>query len=283
MNSSLISIIVPCYNAAKYLNETLTSILSQDLCDMEVLIIDDGSTDHTKEVIEVIKDERVKYFYQNNKGVSIARNEGLKMAKGSYIIFFDADDLMCENFIAGRLSPLIDGPDFGFSYGKVIKFNIAGKLDDYYRGADDESDVLLYRAEVITCPSNYMFKKSFLDKNRLSFNRELASTADRFFLVECFKYGKGRFISNCGNLLYRLSENSMSATLNLNLVRDNERFYKLLNKHELIPKQIRNKSLFLGNYILFASYWKINFKLRSLKFAIQSLVYNPIMFIRKLI
>lgn len=89
-----ISVIIPVYNAEKYLNKTLESILKQSLKDIEVICVDDGSTDSSVEIIQsfIKKDDRVKLIRQNNQHAGSARNTGLKEAQGEYIHFMDADD-----------------------------------------------------------------------------------------------------------------------------------------------------------------------------------------------
>jgi glycosyltransferase involved in cell wall biosynthesis len=91
-----ISVIIPVYNSEKYLKDSIESILNQTFQDFEILIIDDGSIDSSKEIINnyVNKDKRVKYFYQENQGPGPARNKGLQNAKGTYISFLDSDDYL---------------------------------------------------------------------------------------------------------------------------------------------------------------------------------------------
>ena len=92
----MISIIVPVYNAEKYLRETIRSILNQDFCDFELLLINDGSKDKSLEICNEVaqKHPQIRVFNQKNSGVSAARNKGLLEAKGEYIAFVDADDLL---------------------------------------------------------------------------------------------------------------------------------------------------------------------------------------------
>ncbi len=95
-NSELkVSVIVPCYQAEHYLLDCIDSVLSQTHNNIEVLLVDDGSTDNTKVIIEelALKDQRIKYIYQENAGSAVARNVGVKAATGEYIAFIDADDL----------------------------------------------------------------------------------------------------------------------------------------------------------------------------------------------
>lgn len=94
-----ISIVVPVFNAADYLNETVGSILSQSFSDFELLLINDGSTDDSKSICEAFQknDQRVRLVDKPNGGVSSARNEGIKISKGAYILHVDADDLLLQN------------------------------------------------------------------------------------------------------------------------------------------------------------------------------------------
>lgn len=92
--NSLISVIIPCHNASKYIGSTIDSILAQSYSNFELLIVDDGSTDNSATIIKSFKDERIKYFYQKNSGTCAATNFGISISKGDFIKFFDADDLM---------------------------------------------------------------------------------------------------------------------------------------------------------------------------------------------
>lgn len=104
MNSIFFSIIIPTYNRGAFIENTLQSILKQSYSEFEIIIVDDGSLDNTKEVIENLKDHRIKYYYKNNQERAVARNYGLKKAKGNYINYFDSDDLFLEN----RLQEIYD-------------------------------------------------------------------------------------------------------------------------------------------------------------------------------
>lgn len=284
MQKTLINIIIPCYNGSNYIAETLNSILIQDEIRFEIIIVDDGSTDDLKAIIESFTDNRVKYFYQSNQGVSSARNTGFFQASSKYIIFFDADDIMTPFFISSRLNYLEEATSLDFISGEAQRFDEKGYINGYSRGIsmDGNSEILLYHPEIITCPSNYFFRRSFLAENNITFNTNLSSTADRFFLLQCIKLGETKFVESISKLNYRIAKNSMSGILTKKLVLDNQIYYEELVKDGLIPKKIKNKSLFLGNFILFASYWKIGEKYRGLKYGIGSFVRSPIGFIKKM-
>lgn len=97
----MITVIIPVYNLAPYLKGCLDSLIFQKNGDFEVILVDDGSTDNSEEICKnfVKSDSRFKYIFKNNGGVSSARNEGLKVAKGEWIVFVDGDDIVDEDYL----------------------------------------------------------------------------------------------------------------------------------------------------------------------------------------
>ncbi len=108
--TSKVSIIVPIYNTAKYLDACLNSILKQTYQNLEIILIDDGSTDDTPKIIDnyAKKDKRIIVFHQKNRGQSAARNVGLSKATGDYISFIDSDDTIKPSFVADLLAAYDD-------------------------------------------------------------------------------------------------------------------------------------------------------------------------------
>lgn len=107
------------FNAEKYIKKSITSMLHQSYADWELLIINDGSTDNTEEIILQIKDPRIRYFKQANKGVSAARNVGLQHLRGDYFCFLDADDALPPNSLEIRLKQFQTNPQVSFVDGHV--------------------------------------------------------------------------------------------------------------------------------------------------------------------
>ena len=107
MNNPQISVIVPVYNAEKWLRRCVDSILAQTFTDFELLLIDDGSTDGSPAICDEYaqRDSRIKVFYQKNSGVSAARNSGLDHARGEWILFVDADDYLYEDVVSEKFTP----------------------------------------------------------------------------------------------------------------------------------------------------------------------------------
>jgi GT2 family glycosyltransferase len=101
-----VSVIVPCYNHARYLPQALHSVLSQTFSDWEAIIVDDGSTDNTRDIAARFSDPRVQYKYQENRGLSAARNAGIRAARGQYLAFLDADDAWAPEFLEACVAKL---------------------------------------------------------------------------------------------------------------------------------------------------------------------------------
>jgi glycosyltransferase involved in cell wall biosynthesis len=121
MNQSLISVIITCYNHGHYLAEAIDSVIAQNYNHVEIVVIDDGSTDNTKEVAS--KYSSVKYIYQANKGLSTARNRGVEHSAGEFILFLDADDWLLPSGLYTNHRFLINHPEAAFVSGdfKILK------------------------------------------------------------------------------------------------------------------------------------------------------------------
>ncbi len=121
MNKPLVSIIIPVFNAEEYLAETIKSAMAQTWPNKEIIIVDDGSTDNSLNIAAEFKDACVRIFNQENKGASAARNKGLSEAKGEYIQFLDADDLLSPEKVEAQVL-LLQGHDFAISNCATIHF-----------------------------------------------------------------------------------------------------------------------------------------------------------------
>ena len=126
--SDLISVIVPVYNAEKYLNRCIDSILSQTMTDFELLLIDDGSQDNSGRICDEYaeKDARVRVFHKSNGGVSSARNQGLDNAMGNWITYVDADDRCSCDYLEHLLSKVDDDTDLIISYAVICDSMVGG-------------------------------------------------------------------------------------------------------------------------------------------------------------
>ena len=103
MDKDKISIVIPLYNAEKYIKKCIESILNQSYKNIELIVVNDGSTDKSAEVCSKIKDKRLIFINQSNFGAPAARNNGLSVATGKYIMFFDSDDVLDPNYLEKQL------------------------------------------------------------------------------------------------------------------------------------------------------------------------------------
>jgi glycosyltransferase involved in cell wall biosynthesis len=113
-----VSVIVPTYNREKFLGYAIDSVLNQTHRNLELHIIDDGSTDRSRELISAYKDDRVSYYYQMNSGQSVARNVGIKDACGDYLCFLDSDNVWKLDKLEKQLRLMEVNPDFQILYGE---------------------------------------------------------------------------------------------------------------------------------------------------------------------
>jgi GT2 family glycosyltransferase len=111
-----ISVIIPAYNAERFILETIESVRQQTVSNIEIIVIDDGSSDRTVELLNTVKDSRLKIFSYQNAGVAVARNRGITHATGDYIAFLDSDDLWSSNKLELQLAALQQHPEAGVAY-----------------------------------------------------------------------------------------------------------------------------------------------------------------------
>lgn len=183
-----ISVIIPAYNSERFLSETLDNMLNQSLKDIEVIIVNDGSTDSTKEVIDAYckKSPIFKSLYQENSGVSAARNNGLSKATGEYVVFLDADDLFSPTSLEGFYkcakendADVVIGRLRTFSEKGFGKFNaFADKLADM-KEIKPYDKTLLWNFLV----SNKCYKRERLVKSQIVFPPYKYSEEGAFFMA----------------------------------------------------------------------------------------------------
>lgn len=156
----IVSIIVPCYNQAAYLPAAIESIIAQTYKNLEIIVVNDGSKDNTDEVAQ--RYEAVIYLEQVNQGVSTARNNGLKIAKGKYIIFLDSDDVLLPTALESGVRMLERQPQTSFVSSRCELRTRSGKLLICSTKVSNPSYEELLRRNFIWHPASVMFRKDIL-------------------------------------------------------------------------------------------------------------------------
>lgn len=225
MKKPLVTIIIPAYNYQKFLPETITSVLAQKYQNFELIVVDDGSTDKTKDVVTefVANDSRIKYFYQPNTGLSAARNLGIKNAKGEYIQFLDADDLLSDLKLSLQVEQMEKDARIDISYtmayyfvdGNVAKLynSIALKQDDWMPKLNASGyEVLEMLVKQNIMPVNSVLIRTSSLRKIGFFDQSLKSLEDWDFWISCaFKEFNFAFLPlEEAFALIRVHQNSMS-------------------------------------------------------------------------
>jgi glycosyltransferase involved in cell wall biosynthesis len=122
-----VSVVIPTYNRSDYILEAIESVRTQTYRDFEIIVVDDGSRDDTRELLSGLIDEKtIRYVYQDNRSKSAARNHGVRLAEGKYIAFLDSDDLFTPTKLAKQVAFLDKHPEIGFVHSWYSKFDDAG-------------------------------------------------------------------------------------------------------------------------------------------------------------
>jgi glycosyltransferase involved in cell wall biosynthesis len=122
-SESLVSIIIPVFNCERYLAEAIESVLAQTYRPLEIIIVDDGSTDGSADVAKGFADPQIRYCYQPNSGQGAARNRGTNLARGSFLAFLDADDVWLTDKLALQIAALEGNPELDAVFGYVSQFH----------------------------------------------------------------------------------------------------------------------------------------------------------------
>ena len=203
MNNDLVSVIIPIYNCEKYVEKCIMSVLEQSYSYMEVVLVDDGSTDSSYELCKkFLYDSRIQLYHKDNGGVSSARNYGIEHAKGEYIFFVDSDDWVDLDYI----KMLKINADFDFVQGGCRDFesfpNIMNHDELFYDFAN-----YWFKSAVQFVWGN-CYKKEIIIENQIRFDENISIGEDARFNIEYLKHVKK--IKRVKQLLYHHINNSES-------------------------------------------------------------------------
>lgn len=274
-----VSIIIPCYNAEKYIAETIQSVMNQTYTNWEMIIINDGSTDNSVTILNQFlkEDNRIQLINKSNSGVSDTRNKGLEIAQGDFVTFLDADDVWYITNLEKKVNFLVSiGYDVVYSYCQLID-EYAEPIDSILKGENNLkiADFLSLKANYNTAPSGVLFRKEVLQKIG-GFDVNLSNNADQDILIQSL--ANGFKIGVIPEVLwnYRVHATNMSKNVDL-LEKDSIYLFKKCEKQQLFHSYWFKQQCFSNLYLILAgSWWKNgNNKLRGLYFLFLAVVSYP--------
>lgn len=260
MKKILISIVVPVYNGEPYLERFFNSIIHQEYENYELIVIDDGSIDNSKEIIEkyAAKYNKIISVFKENEGVSIARNVGIKKARGKFIYFADCDDYLEENFFAKIIPQLNDEFDLlifnayeenkKHQFKNILNLNNEIILLKPYEGVKkyltgEYSNIFL------GAPWNKIYCKEIIDKNKIKFLEGKKIGEDLLFNIEYISHIQSIKTINESLYCYCFNLNSVSKEKYKEYAIDD--LYKYIDPLEkLLNEKMHNKEEYIGCFLL---------------------------------
>lgn len=221
MEKMEVSVIVPVYNVEKYLTECLESLLNQNFeKDFEIICINDGSTDGSSNILNKYSlHEKITVISQENQGLSKARNLGIKVAKGDFLMFIDSDDYLANRNVISVLYNEMLKEDLDFVAG-AVQFSYPNPKKDfkvsYPQNLLNKAHIgsllfesLMNKVDYLSIPCNKMYKKDFLSINNIFFYEGIIYE-DVEFTVKCYFNAKKVKLLNEATFVYRQRENSIT-------------------------------------------------------------------------
>lgn len=218
----LISIIIPVYNKEEYLDRCLASVCKQTYNNIEIIIVNDGSTDSSGKIVSKWEnlDSRIKYIEQKNHGVSVARNNGMQLSKGEYIYFVDADDSITSNAIETLVKKISDGNKVDIvvaNYSRVINNKVIKRksINDVLLTSTDlrfpqvKADLFLVPSRPLASACNKLYKTAFIKSNNVTFKSDVLAE-DRLFNLMCYINQPEILLINEYTYLYNVLDNTRS-------------------------------------------------------------------------
>ncbi|NLR92501.1 glycosyltransferase family 2 protein [Flammeovirga agarivorans] len=273
-NSPFFSIIIPCYNRANFIKKTLESVLIQDFNNFEIIIVDDGSFDNTKEIIDSFGDSKLRYYWKENEERGEARNFGIRKAKGKYIVFLDSDDIMLSNHLKILYNNIINNQKYIFfatKYNIVNEKNIIidSPLKKYESGGYDYRVVL--KGNPFAC--NFCVKNSKEKFQLFESDRRYSIMEDWMFLVENLINNEIFIIDQVTIHMINHDNRSMTENNQKVIIARENALSKLLKNDNL---SINNKKILIGYSAYFCAIHSYldNNRTQSIRYILKQLKSN---------
>jgi glycosyltransferase involved in cell wall biosynthesis len=274
---STVSVIIPAYNASNFIVETIRSVMEQTFTDWELIISDDGSTDDTESVVKPFLNQQIRYIRYPNGGVSLARNRGAAVAKGSYLAFLDADDVLTPNSLEKKVRDLQQHQDVALAFCDVVVIDQNSlKTGEQLLGSDDEvlKHLLLWDKTVIPGPSSILVTRKAYDTVG-GFDPNFSTAADQDFFFRIAQQFKCHRVPEILTL-YRKHGSNMHMNIG-RMEQDHIAVYEKAARLNLFESTSFKRLCFANLYLILAGSWWVNGnnKYRGLLFLLKALMMRP--------
>lgn len=240
MREKTVSIIIPVYNGSMYIGECLQHIMDQNYQNLQIIVVNDGSVDDTEEIVKgfMAKDARISIITKKNEGPAAARNTGLKFADGEYVIFFDADDIMCQDAV-NKMVACASQYHVDLVIGNYYRFDVRKKnMHQINRNQLVTNQVLRKCSRLHPFLNNKLFKMSIIKENKLELYHAWIGEDINFYLKYLLFVKRAYFLRECV-MEYRVIKSSLSSNVNSRIMdiidsfEDVRLFYQLHNEEKL--------------------------------------------------
>ena len=272
-----VSVIIPCYNAGKFIARTIRSVTGQSYTNWELIIIDDGSGDDSAAIIRPFLDNpKIRYIYQENAGVSNARNHGLAEATGDFICFLDADDLFLPENLLKKAEVLRNKPEIGLVHSDLQRIGMEDELlpgrEAGMEGTDLHYAILSWERCVITVPSSIMVRRSIF-KETGEWDPEFTTAADQDLMIRiAARYPIARIPEMLTG--YRIVPGSMGKQAAV-FEKDHLAVYRKAERLQLFQNSRHRKRSFAKLHLIIAGmWWQAGKPFKTVKHLVRSILFS---------
>ncbi len=272
MKNILISFIIPIYNGEKYIERIVESILKENKNNIEIILLNDGSTDNSETILNSYKNNKlIRIINKANTGVSDTRNIGLKEAKGKYIMFADCDDFYCKGFL-DKISFILNKNQFDLLIFSALEEDKDGNLKTIFKQEDNKEIAIKncglngyilgdYTMRLGDCIWNKVYKSSIIKENNILFKTDQRIAEDKLFNIEYMEYIENMYNLSDSLYIYCYNENSVTRKYRSNFLSE---YLKIGNNLKDISEKVKYKDY---------AYLISNFYLQSTGF----IMYNEVL------
>lgn len=252
-HDNLISIMMPAYNASQFIHSAILSVISQTYPNWELIIVNDGSTDDTAEIIKEFSDSRIKIFHQQNQGEASARNTALQLMEGEWIAFLDADDQFLPDFLEKMLAFLLSNQRFNAAYCDGWYVDTEGHrieaLSVHRRGPFEGNlcETLVRASDVFGPPTCTMVKRAVISSHRLTFDTNIVIGPDWDFFTHLAQFTEWGYLDFKG-VNYRVHQTNITTRTGIQKRRES---LALCRERAISLSDFENFSLATRNYVYY--------------------------------